>query len=634
MRRKTLPLTLGCATCVVFAACSGLRDQEIIIDDGDAKAGSSANAGTNGAGTNGGGSPNGDAQGGDGSDIVGAGGAGKGDDDIGIGGLPMGGAPSLDGPPTVVSVKPAHETAGVAPGSAVRIDFSEELDEATVTAANIQVKDGATAIAGQLTYQAATVVFTPAVPLSLLTRYQVSVGTAVKDATGVALATAFSSTFDVRDGVWDAKEVSFASDYTKPFVASPAGGIDARGNVLVAWSETNDIKARWYDAAKGAWGGITTVETRSAPCSAPRVAVSENGNAVIAFEMGGTTPQTWARRFVNGAWEAVEQLVQNPTAGSAYLAKPQPAFHGDRIMLVWSRRAGTANMAVEYIDSATAGPTGAWKVIAEVESAPIGVKKEIGSVLGFDMDAAGNAIIGYGYNSGSGTFAPTFMRYTATNGAWSPGAPLRQSSLPALGADQLGFGPVVGVNPSGDAIMAWVTKNGAAFDLVASRFTKAGGWEAPAPLEKADGNAFVTSRGVTAHGQDFTVVWKQDIGGGTFNGYRNTYSGAEKSFGESALLSSGDTNIWFGEPNVFGDARGNALAAWSEGGDLGENPKVTFSRYDALTGKWSDPGKLTSLTGDGYSEALLVGGPNGAAAALLTTYADGGWTGARVNLFH
>lgn len=631
MARKTLALTLGVTTCVAFAACSGLRDQEVIISDGDSKAGASSSAGMNGAGTNGGGGLNG--HGGDGSDVDGIGGAGNGDD-VGIGGLPMGGAPSLEGPPAVVAVKPANEMAGVGPGSSVRIDFSEELDEATVVAANIQVKDGAASIAGELTYQAGTVVFTPSLPLSLLTRYQVSVSTKVTDATGVALAAPFTSTFDVRDGAWDPKEVAYASDYTKPDIASASGGVDAHGNVLVAWSEANDIKARWYDAAKGAWGAITSVETRSSACSYPRVAVSENGNAVVVFEAAGTPPQTWARRYVDGAWEAVELTIQTPGASTTYITRPQPVFKGDRILLAWSRHTGPNATGVTYIDAASGSSRGAWKLAAEIESAPDGVKKLIGKMVSLDMDDAGNAILGYGYASGSATLYPTFMRYTASNSSWAPAAPVREGTQPALGADQFGFGPVVAMSPSGDAIIAWVTKGAVAFDLMASHYTRANSWAAPETLEKIDRNAFITNGGIAAHGQDFTVVWKQDVGGGVFNPYRNTYTGTGKAFGEAELLSNGDTNVWFGEPYIFGDARGNALVAWSEGGDLSDNPTVTFARYNTLSGQWGKPGKLTSLTDHGYSDATLIGGVNGVAGALLTTYSDGGWTGARINLFH
>lgn len=615
MAGRSFPLALISAATLVAFACSGLRDQEIVIDDGNAGASGSSDAGKNSGGSAG-----------DAAMPPG----GQGEDD-GVGGLPAGGAPSLDGPPTVLSVKPADAADGVSPGSAVRLEFSEELDEATVTAANIQLKDGATSVSGELSYQATTVLFKPDTPLSLLTEYEVSVSADVTDATGVHLAEPFSSSFAVRDGAWDESEVPYASNYTLP--GPHAAGVDQLGNVLVAWIESTDVKARWYDAALAKWGPITSLESRAGACSAPRVAVSANGNAVVAFEVAGTPPQTWARRYVDGAWEAVELTVQNPPADSIYLAEPQPVFEGDSALLVWSRREGAAQNAVTYIDAATAGPTGAWKVTSQLDSAPAGAQKVIGSKLSLAVDASGNAILVYGFAFNGGSLYPMFLRYAAALGTWAPAAPLRQGVQPSLGADQEGYGPIVALNPRGDAVTAWVTYQNGIFDLVASHFTRVGGWDAPVPLEKSDGNAFITSGAVAAHGNDFTVVWKQMVGS-TFNAYRSTYSDEGKTFGDAALLSSGDSNVWFGEPNVFGDAHGNALAAWSEGGDGNDSPTVAFSRFDALSGKWSDPGKLTTLTDNGYSEARLVGGKGGAAAALLTTYFEGSWTGTRVNLFH
>lgn len=618
MARHGLTLLSLLVAGVSIAACSGLRDQEIVIDDEGGDAGS--------AGKNAGGSQNGGSTSGGSNSSAGV-------PDDGVGGLPDGGAPSLDGPPTVVSVKPADGADGVGPNSALRIDFSEELDETTITTETIQLKAGANPVEGELEYQAASVIFTPSQPLTLLTSYEVSVSTAVKDATGVALEEAFSSRFSVRDGAWDPTEVPFAAVYTANDAASV--GVDARGNVLVSWAENFDIKARWYDAATSTWGAITSVESSAVHCGYPRVAVSENGNAVVAFELQDNIPQTWARRYVNGAWEAAPQVVQNPPAATEYLTRVQPVFHGDNILLVWSRRSGVTNMKVDYIDSATAGPTGGWKVFASMESAPQGGTKRIGQMISADMDPLGNAIVTYGYAPNTTAFFPTYIRYTSTTGAWSTPAPLRQGTQPALADNQLSYGPIVAMNASGDAAVAWGTINAGVIDLVGSHFTRAGGWDAPTPLETGGGNAFIAPGGVAAHGADFTVVFKQDIGDGAFNAYRNTYSGAKSAFGSAALLSSGDTNVWFGEPHIVGDARGNALVVWSEGGDAeGVNPTVTFARYNALAGTWGAPGKLTSLTDEGYAEPFLFGGPSGQAAAILATYSDGSWTGARVNLFH
>jgi hypothetical protein len=114
--------------------------------------------------------------------------------------------------------------------------------------------------------------------------------------------------------------------------------------------------------------------------------------------------------------------------------------------------------------------------------------------------------------------------------------------------------PAITTDGAAGAIVAWYDKrNGTNFDILASRFTRAGGWEAPVPLEQADGNAFQVPGNLAAYGDAFTVVWKQMVGS-EFNAYRSTYSPADDVFSEASLLNTGSTNVWFGAPVIFGCA--------------------------------------------------------------------------------
>ena len=627
LKNLQLPLTLSGAALFGFVACAGLRDQDVVIsDDPSSSAGSTGSAGktSSSAGTTSGeaGMPSTPPPGGAG-----------GIEDDGIGGLPTGGAPVVDGPPTVDTVTPADGAKAIMPTSAVRLDFSEALDEATVTAANIRIKDGTTSISGALTYQAGTVLFTPDERHSLLTKYTVEVGTGVTDVGGTALEAPFSSSFSTRDGAWQS-EASFASVYTKLHNTSANAAMDGKGNVLVAWTEDDgNVYVRWYDAGTDTWKAITPLEKRTPTCGAPHVAVAENGNAAVLFKANTTPPTLWARRYVAGAWETAEQLVQTPPADNTYISGPRVLFDGDAILAAWTRQLGSGNNAVGYLDVASAGPTGTWKVTEQLEYAAQGAGKHIGYALNLAGDGAGNAMLAYGFASGSTTLYPTFVRYTAATGTWTTPAPVRDTNAAALGDDMDTYGPIVALNPAGDAMMTWVTPVAGVLNVVASHFSRTGGWEAPVTIEQADGNGFITPGGVGAHGSDFTVVWKQIIGS-SFNAYRNTYDTTKKAWGVATLLSSGDTNVYFGEPNILGDRHGNALVGWSEGGDIDDKPTVAFARFDALTSKWSAPAKLTTLTDEGYTEALMVGSANGTAGALLTTYKDGTWTGQRFNTFH
>lgn len=602
-------LALAGAVTLTFA-CGGLRDQPIVIEDDPTSSSGSGNTGGTPGATAGNTSTSGMA----------------GEPDDGVGGLPSGGAPSVDGPPSVVKVTPVDAASDIIPSTAVRIDFSEGLDEATVTSDTIQLLDDAEAIPGSLTYQGGAVLFEPTAGLSLLTTYRVEVGTGVTDTDGVPLETPFSSSFSIRDGAWH-EETSFAADYTTVWSARTA--LDAEGNALVAWVGTDsNIYARWYDAAEDSWGAITPMESQAGSADSPQVAVSPNGDAVVAFQVDAGNRQVWARRFINGAWEGSETLVSSLPPSTTLRSEIKLSFKGANLLAVWTRATVITGTTVGLIDAARAAPTGAWTVAPELEYAAEPLKT-IGNQLSLATDAAGNGIVLYGLASNNTTLYPHFMRYTAATGTWTPSATLRQDIAP-LGDDSSYYGPTIAMNESGDGVASWVTRNGTNFDILASLFTKAGGWDEPVPLEQADGNAFQIPGNLAAHGDTFTVVWKQMVGS-EFNAYRATYSPGTQTFGEATLLSTGATNNWFGAPVIFGDRHGNLLAAWEEGYE--DAPGLVFTRYNALSGMWSAPDTLTTLTDTGYSDVWLSGSADGSAGAVLGTYFDGGWTGFRFASF-
>ncbi|MFJ1706160.1 Ig-like domain-containing protein [Kitasatospora sp. NPDC088346] len=100
--------------------------------------------------------------------------------------------------PTVTGTAPAAGATGVAPSSAVRFNFSEPLNPATVGNSTVTLKttSGATPVAGTVTYDSATngAVLTPNAALALTTGYTATVQ-GVKDNAGNALASPFSLSF-------------------------------------------------------------------------------------------------------------------------------------------------------------------------------------------------------------------------------------------------------------------------------------------------------------------------------------------------------------------------------------------------------------------------------------------------------
>lgn len=91
--------------------------------------------------------------------------------------------------PTVLSTVPAADAVEVALDSALRITFDEDVDPATVVAANFSLAStafNATAIPLSVALEGRTVVLTPSRPLERAARYQLVVGGGIKDRLGNA----------------------------------------------------------------------------------------------------------------------------------------------------------------------------------------------------------------------------------------------------------------------------------------------------------------------------------------------------------------------------------------------------------------------------------------------------------------
>ena len=99
--------------------------------------------------------------------------------------------------PTVSATSPANLALNVPINSKVTATFSEAMDPATLTTTSFTVKQGATSVAGAVTFNTATktATFTPTAPLALGLVYTATITTAARDLAGTALAASFVWTF-------------------------------------------------------------------------------------------------------------------------------------------------------------------------------------------------------------------------------------------------------------------------------------------------------------------------------------------------------------------------------------------------------------------------------------------------------
>ena len=149
--------------------------------------------------------------------------------------------------PTVTLKAPADGATGVAFNQQVIATFSEDMDPATMVAANFTVKgSGGVAVAGSVAYAvgARTITFTPNSNLAASTLFTATVTTGAQDLAGNALAGNIATLPAASSAVWTFT-TSAAPDTTRPTItlkvpAANAVAVPLNSKVIVTFSENMD----------------------------------------------------------------------------------------------------------------------------------------------------------------------------------------------------------------------------------------------------------------------------------------------------------------------------------------------------------------------------------------------------------
>ncbi len=135
-------------------------------------------------------------------------------------------------PPSVSSTNPVNGATGTAVNGSVSATFSEAMNAGTITGSTFTLMQGATPVAGNVSYAGTTATFIPSANLAYSTTYTASVTTGVMDLAGNALAADYTWTFTTGP----------APDITPPTVSitSPvdgATGVAVNTSVSATFSE-------------------------------------------------------------------------------------------------------------------------------------------------------------------------------------------------------------------------------------------------------------------------------------------------------------------------------------------------------------------------------------------------------------
>lgn len=99
--------------------------------------------------------------------------------------------------PLVTSTDPANGAINVPVNKVINVNFNQAMDPSTITGSTFTLKNGATSIAGAVTYSGVMASFTPTASLVSGTTYTATITTGAKNVAGTALANNFAWTFTV-----------------------------------------------------------------------------------------------------------------------------------------------------------------------------------------------------------------------------------------------------------------------------------------------------------------------------------------------------------------------------------------------------------------------------------------------------
>jgi Listeria/Bacterioides repeat/Listeria/Bacterioides repeat/Listeria/Bacterioides repeat/Listeria/Bacterioides repeat len=130
-------------------------------------------------------------------------------------------------PPTVNSTSPVSGATNVSPSASITTTFSKAMNPTTITSSSFTLKQGATAVAGTVTYNATTNIasFKPNTALASSAAYTATISTDVADVAGNHLATAYTWSFTTADVI--PPTISLTSPVSGATNVSPSASITA-----------------------------------------------------------------------------------------------------------------------------------------------------------------------------------------------------------------------------------------------------------------------------------------------------------------------------------------------------------------------------------------------------------------------
>ncbi|WP_395811045.1 Ig-like domain-containing protein [Archangium minus] len=271
----------------------------------------------------------------------------------------------------------------------------------------------------------------------------------------------FASRFSPHVGWEPARELDtlHPGDVERPAVAVNEAGFGVAVWELHVGTQV-DLYAVEYSPGSG-WSTPHLLETRAEPVSTPRVGVDAQGNALVVWKQSdGSAESLWAARLVkDGGWSAPLLLESEPGATSV----PALALEGSgRALVAWLQpdSGGTVRVrASRFV------PGSGWTPPEQVASSGEG------SSVSAAQSADGSAFVLFrGHDAGTGGSSLYATRFVPGEG-WHAGASALGDAPPG------GDDPMVAMDRWGRAMVSWTGPRAGGSTVLLKRFTPESGWQ-------------------------------------------------------------------------------------------------------------------------------------------------------------
>jgi hypothetical protein len=423
-------------------------------------------------------------------------------------------------PPRIIAAIPGDGSITFPRNTLIRVQFNEELREASVTDGMITLTYNGQPITGTLSYQSSlkTITFQPDAFLFFLREYEAILEKGATDKEGNALEKGVDWDFRVADGTFGGAGLLESTDDGDAI--TPQIAIGPNNRYMVVWAQTeaetvsmvttlhrNIVALAFTDSYVDI---PRAIDTGADAADVPQVTVDAAGNSIAVWSQSdGTRTNIWANRY----------LLPPPPTGN------NPVANG------W----GTAVL----IETDNAGDAGSPQVA---------------------VDSAGNVIAVWSQSDGTRTNIWA-NRFNGTT--WGTAELIESDNAGDATA------PQIAIDGNGNAIAVWMQSDGTRTNIWANRFN--GSWAGPVLIEADDAGAAVSPQ-IAADGDgDAIVVWSQSNGTRT-NIWANRYSG---SWAGPVSLETLDGVA--NTPDIAMNPDGNAIAAWSQLVGVGDPAEVTIT---------------------------------------------------------